>query len=350
MRPRTLVLARDPGAASALLPIVLSGPVDFVAVGSARQHVQRQGIACRGPSDDTAPDVPRRAITETRPQALLTGTSRQAARDAAWWEAARSARLPSIAVVDHWAHPRERFSVASAFDKLPDAIAVIDEQARYELVELGCPGEKLRVTGQPAFDVYLDAPPEGRQVARDRWGADETEWIVLFASEPVTADLGAGAPVDEKAALVETLTAARSLGARLIVRPHPREDAHVLRHALRDERGAIVDADVPRAQAIAGADVIVGISSIFLVEAALAGRHVLGLDPSATSPARRFPALIEGGSSHPDIASWLGSARTRGTLGESERRERNALAGLMPGAADRIWKELERSAASASPT
>lgn len=333
-RPPTLIVARDAGAANALIPVGALGPAEVIGYGHARRIFEREHVPC---GDESA--TARATLESRRPKALLTGTSLAARLDAEWWGAARSLGIPSVGLVDHWWNLAERFTDRLPFDGLPDVIAVIDEVSRDELEAQGC-GAPVEVTGHPGFDALIAATPGGRDLARTRWGVTASDRVVLFASEPIAADIGPSAPIDESEALRILLDGAD--GWTVVVRPHPREDpAELLRIA---GGGVLIEDATPRHAAMAGADAVVGISSIFLVEAALAGRHVLSLDRNVRGMAHRFPLLIAGATDVDGARSWLLEHGSR-AIPARERRERIRRSGLSPGSADRVWKLLGTLAA-----
>jgi hypothetical protein len=330
-RPRTLIVARDPGAASALVPVIRAGPAEVIGLADARRFFEREGVQCDEVADTTA----RAALEGRRPETILTGTSREPRRDAEWWDAARSLGIPSVGLVDHCWNLHQRFTDKAPFDSRPDQIAVIDEASRLELQAQRCP-VPIEVTGHPAFDALLAAPPRGREAARALWGAGREDRVVLFASEPIAADIGPAASIDETAALRMLLD---GLGEwRIVIRPHPRDDPAALR-GISNGR-AVVDDATPRHAAVAGADAVVGITSIFLLEAALAGRPVLSLDRNARGLAQRFPLLIAAAADPGDVRRWLRDEGGR-AIPASERLERSGRSGFFPGSVMRVWSLLE---------
>jgi hypothetical protein len=102
----------------------------------------------------------------------------------------------------------------------------------------------------------------------------------------------------------------------------------------------VVDDATPRHAAVAGADAVVGITSIFLLEAALAGRPVLSLDRNARGLAQRFPLLIAAAADPGDVRRWLRDEGGR-AIPASERLERSGRSGFFPGSVMRVWSLLE---------
>lgn len=345
-RPRTLIFARDAGAANALTPIALSGPASVVASGHARAIFSREGVRHLAITDGEQ-ERPATIVRDERPEAVLTGTSLEVARDHAWWSAAAELGIPSMGVVDHWSQFAERFSIEASFDRMPDLVAVMDERARQQMLQLGCPEDSVVVTGHPAFDRLFVAGVVGRASTRSRWAFAKGESALVFALEPLARDYGPRAAFDESDVFEIVWQATEGLPFTVVVRPHPtqrKSDVEPL--TARSKVRTIVETDLGARAVIAGADAVVGMGSMFLIEAAIAGLPVLSIQPEPFDPlprlARYFPGLIGEARDAGSVHAWLGSDATRGRRPEEARRARNAEAGLSSGATDRIWDELGR--------
>lgn len=343
---RPLIIARDPGAASALLPVARAGPADVIGLASARLVFERGGIACIGPDDDSNPDVVNRCLDQMRPDLMLTGTAREeeVLRDSQWWSAGRTRRIPTVALLDHWLGYRERFSALAPFDHLPDIVAVMDEYAKERMIEFGCPADRLMVTGQPALDALLDGELPSREEVRRRWGMDQEDWVIVFASEPVAHDMGDRLGYNEQKVLRMVLEAVRGLPATLIVKPHPREAPDLLREVVWQSGVPVqFELHLTSRETLAGADTVMGMTSIFLVEAALAGRPVLSVQPERSSDwTGHFPSLLTTVDGTAQIRQWLSISANRHPLNSEARAARNAASGLAHGATGRVWDLLGR--------
>src|SRR5262249_8377091 len=148
-------------------------------------------------------------------------------------DAARRLAIPSVSVVDFWSNYRERF-LASTGEALvlPDRIAVMDDRAREEALEVGLAEPVLVATGNPHHEGLLggfrgwDRPARLR--FRESMRIPRNATVVLFASQPIEALYGDTLGYTEQS--VATLVAeslapvAGWLGhpIQLVVRPHPR--------------------------------------------------------------------------------------------------------------------------------
>ncbi|KAF0180018.1 MAG: hypothetical protein FD161_1031 [Limisphaerales bacterium] len=146
---KVLALAGDAGGARALSPVL-------------KRLTSQPGITLQVQAYAAAVEIWRREGWPVAPvdvsavascDRLLLGTSWQPEQ----WEleaiaAARQAGIRSVSVLDSWVNYRVRFHNRWGEFVLPDAIAVMDESARTEMVGEGFPTEQLAVTGHPGFD------------------------------------------------------------------------------------------------------------------------------------------------------------------------------------------------------
>jgi hypothetical protein len=221
------------------------------------------------------------------PAALLTTTSWGQARiEPEFIAAARRNGVPSLAVVDFWSNYRARFE-RDGGAAWPDRIALPDEQARAEAIRDGLPPAALVATGNPHHEALLaratrsDPTPEAFRAGA---GVQPGAALVLFASQPIAALYDDRLGYTERSVLAAVVAAlddvAEWLGRPIVlgVRPHPRETAAPLVGGT--SRVAVIDAslDDPLDWCLA-ADLVVGMTSALLFDAALLGRPVVSAQP-----------------------------------------------------------------------
>jgi hypothetical protein len=262
-----VLVARQVGTAAAFVPVAaaLPGARLLLYPLAAREHADVPHTA----ADDASILAQLERIGSI--SMLVTGSSEKSAEDAAQWSWARSRRIPSLAYVDQGVNLELRFARG-----WPDAVATIGEKEAAQLRALAPDGVVVHVTGSPAVEAFA------REVQRYRTNGTAAEpGRVLFATEPIT---GMAADeyrringfIDEDAyALVKRAVA--QLGAKLLVRLHPRD---------RAERwpDAELDRNARGAESVARAQVVCGTRSMFLVEAAAAGVPVVSLQPGRRTP------------------------------------------------------------------
>jgi UDP-N-acetylglucosamine 2-epimerase len=214
--------------------------------------------------------------------------------------AARERGVRSVSVLDFWGHYKERFRLAQR-EVLPDAIAIMDERARREMLSQGFSPEILHVTGQPAFDVLDECDtPAAREAARElvgrRLGGGSDLRSVVYVSQPLARLFG-----HERLGFVEgdVLTAVTSSLAEIVERRHARAGLLVKRHPREvgtDVPGpgspsprltveVIPDDDPTDARVwVLGCDLVVGMSSMLLMEACLLRQPVVSFQPGLKEP------------------------------------------------------------------
>lgn len=294
--PLVVALSGDPGGANALAPLIeclrQSGRVQI----EARAYRQACDVWNKRGLEFTELNEQAELALPVSTQLLLTSTSLNGVNlEKRYTAVARAQGIPSLAVLDFWSNYRPRFGSDDEVDSLPDRIAIMDEQARDEMIAEGFEPERLVVTGQPAFDELLSwgagFTADRRREVRARMGMAGDELLVVFASQPFSALCRPGAEVfpspgyDERivaSLLVQALEKIAEESSRRIVlaiRPHPREDADNLRHLRSDRIRIHVGNEGDSREAIVAADLVTGMNSALLVEACYLGCLVVSLQP-----------------------------------------------------------------------
>ena len=300
LEPRPLIVAGsgDPGGANALGPVLETLRADgrtrvqALAYRHAREVWQRRGLAFEELAENS-----EGALQEAA-QLVLTSTSLNGLDlEKQFVAAARMRGIPSLVVLDYWSKYRERFSSDDgALDRLPDMIAVMDEQARAEMIVEGFDADQIVVTGQPAFDELpqwrADFTDEQHRAVRAQFGVDADGLLVVFASQPFASYRGSDSTqsgymgFEERAVAASLLRALEAAGATtaqpitLVIRPHPRENLANFDH-LRSARVRLqVTTDGDARAVVLAADLVVGMNSVLLVEACHLGCPVLSLQPN----------------------------------------------------------------------
>lgn len=273
------VVARQAGTASAFLPVLKEldarshGRVVLFAYAAADAVFRKDGWV---------PDHAIESFEQAKPyleqlnnvyrkSVMLSGTSRQSEDDAAWWGWASSRDIPVMAFVDQWVCIDERFPVAHGKRIFPDQVAVVDAVAGAKVAELGCPPERILMTGTPLVD-HLRSPGVDRIAELRREWAAKYEKIVAFAcgneleAFPAVAD-----------ALCQAVSVVRHEGieATLLFKRHPYHVQHGWVPPLPDicvKAGGVRVVDADRLEVLHAADVIVGTESMLLYESAIIGR------------------------------------------------------------------------------
>lgn len=278
---RVLVVCEDAGAAAGIAPVAArlrdrDGLRGIVIGGASKAEFERWGLPNRVVSDARA--VQAAVDDADAHDIVLTGSSPWGARlEAHAVLAARHRSLRVVTFVDYWSNYRPRLSFPgdSGLELVPDRLVVVDERMKREVVALGVDGSRVVATGSPAFDrLWSRRDPTP--------GAGEG---ALFLSQPIEALYGTTLGYTEKttlAALAPRLSRSRT---RLVVRPHPREDRDALASFVAGlPCDARIETDGDVEDAILRARVVVGMTTMGLVMAALLGRPTASFQLGVSEP------------------------------------------------------------------
>lgn len=286
-----LALAHQIGSGRAIAPVIRAlrsrgHNVVVAASGQAVEAFERDHIAFS--VVDLAPESMPKAAAEmignVPPAAILTGTSTGVTFEKVVIEIAKRRGIQTISVLDHWSNYLARFEGPSGIDHyFPGCLAVMDETARRDLVAIGYADDAIALTGQPAFDGILTLIRKDRAAIREQFGVHDDERLVVFASEPQRRDHGDSLGYDETDALRMLLDSIADLPdpkPRVLIKPHPTEstDALATVAAAYIPRPTIIG-DVDRWELALAADVVVGMTSLILIESALLGTPAISVQP-----------------------------------------------------------------------
>ena len=300
-----LAFLEDPGAANFLGPILLGmakagKTVRLYAEGQGALRLASMGI----PFDDAgALGSAASALERDGPWAVMVGTSENT--DTTAFDliaAARAAGVPSIAGVDNAANAEFRFRGLS--DKplahAPDWLLLTDDLSRRHFAALGFAEDRIIVCGHPYYDTVREAGTalavEGREVLRARlFPGAASRPVVVFLSEisgglnpeqfikstDYTLD-GRGKSTGRTQIVIEEfLDAVETLSERpyLVLRPHPKNtDAELAPYCGEFDT---VSRGGESLETVFAADLVVGMTTSLLVEAALLDRATLSIVPRA---------------------------------------------------------------------
>lgn len=301
-----LIFVEDPGAANfvAQLPAALAGrgwSVKILASGHAREHLLRLGVHF-----ETVQHLANASqiLATIKPRVLIVGTaSNPNTLGLALVAEARSPRIESIGVVDAAMNPDHRFrgQTEKSLAYAPDWLLVVDKSTKSDYIALGYPAERVIVCGHPHYDyirtVRMKLENEGQNTLRQRVlpGVPKERKVIVFAtdcsarlSRPQTGSLADYTLVGRKTSkgrteivLEEFLDAVELVRPRpyLVLRLHPKDISGDYTRYL-DEFDLVSSGDSPF-ESIYAADLIVGLTTMLILEAALLGKLTLSVVPRA---------------------------------------------------------------------
>ncbi|MGB8951794.1 MAG: hypothetical protein WCC06_03910 [Candidatus Aminicenantales bacterium] len=260
--------------------------------------------------DDIAIEDVSRFLLENRANVLLTGAGAYNQIEHTCRLAARANSIPGIAVLDYWFEYEARFHRThdgTTVESYPGIVCALDNLSREGLLAAGLKPEQVVVTGGPNLEETLhwweDIDADRSAALRVKYGITASELSIVFFSEPYyTAPQGLpltgpgglfradGTPVfgytaSEILKMVITSLLSSSLQAQrrvhLLVKPHPLEWQEALRLQAMQAQSEWLKTDFldeahPK-ELMAASDVVIGMSSIALLEAALVGKLALSV-------------------------------------------------------------------------
>ncbi len=334
-----VLAAHDAGSARVLFPVadeLKRRGVDSLAIiaGPAEKIWREEAshLPGRVVPDEIPVDVLCQHLTDWGANALLSGSGGYTQLEHHARLAARQLGLPVTAVFDSWLHYAERFQReenGAIVESRPDRICAIDEWTREGAIAAGLDPASIFVTGHPDLEktarhCRVSSEDERREL-RKSLGVEGDGLLVVFFSDPfyVGPDLeyysGPGAlmypdgrslygyTVREILPVVlqelEAAMVAADTSCDLIVRPHPWEHDGALRAILDDadlRRVRVrLTREAPVAQWIQCADALMGMMTIALLHAALAGKPSVSVEIG----------LRESGQEDPCVSNILGYTR-----------------------------------------
>jgi hypothetical protein len=341
-RSTVVVVCGDPGGANAMAPVLERLQSDgqviarALAYREARTVWQRAGLKFVEIPEETAEEAASNLLLDNRARALAVGTSMNSAGlEKKFVRAARQLGTPSLAVLDFWSNYLGRFSDATGrLSLVPDLIAIMDDTARAEMLELGFDASRLVVTGQPAFDALpslrTSFSAARRRRIRRALRVEPGALLVTFASQPLAAVFGTSpanpaylgfTEHDVLAALLASLQGLAKQGVQLVlaVLPHPREDPGTFEQLSSGDLTIVVSSrELPR-EVVMSSDLVVGMNSVLLMEACYLGCPTLSLQPGLLQ-ADSLPTNRTGISRPVYDAADIDSAVTVLLLDEESRR------------------------------
>jgi len=174
----------------------------------------------------------------------------------------------SMGVMDHWKGLDRLLAADGSPDGVPDEILCIDEPSRRALRKLYGRRARVHVVGHPHLEGL-------RRLGRRPLNGRPPEIVVV--SQPDTADKGFRSVFDRKAAAALDAVLRESARSgdpspRVFFRAHPKETP-----SPRIERRVPADPAADWERSLREHDVFVGLDSMLLVEAGLAGRGCVAL-------------------------------------------------------------------------
>jgi ubiquinone/menaquinone biosynthesis C-methylase UbiE len=299
LKKKIIFFAEDPGGANYLKPLISLFLRKYSVKIVAKGHSAREFLSLYKNfllSDKTIPEI----FDAQKPDIIICGSAdNPVSIDKLAIVEARKRKILSVGVIDFWTGCESRYSNKKA-DSLyyaPDYLLVIDTTIMEKFVQLGFPKERIFVCGHPHFDEILSKKREmekqGKAYFRRKYFPDVTknEKIILFSGEPLwygekfqknsQYSLTGYKNSSERihVALDEFLSSIKrvNMEAKVIIRMHPKNsDSDYAKYKNRVWQVTKYGNSV---EMLFSCDAVVGVCSMFLLEAVIIGKPVLSIMP-----------------------------------------------------------------------
>jgi hypothetical protein len=285
-----MFFAHDPGGCNAIFPLIdafrlRNHDVSIYAAGPAAVKIPE--------ALNLSSDCLENVLRCENPDFIITGTSINDFTERFMWKTAKNCKIPSMAVFDHWLSYGIRFSKYGlrdvslynsdkSVDFLPSYIVVMDDFAKSEMQNDGIPASIIYPLGNPHF-ALLKNKSKNVDVAKTRskfLKNNKNNKIVTFASEPYEEESEDCSVSPERKALADI---SRMLNHRsditLVVKLHPKEHENKYCEITQ----CIFDKKTDSIDMIMASDVVVSMTSMVLIEAAILGKKIISYQPNESN-------------------------------------------------------------------
>jgi len=300
-----LFCASDAGGARELIPVIEEAKKHTIACHVLCSPVtaplfSHAGVEAEECTLSTMTEA-ENLLKDEEIQVLLVGTTGTIHTEQYLTAAAKKLSIPSIAVLDEWFDFTTRFEDENGELGLylPDLICVQDETSYTLAKEEGLPVETLRITGNPALAAlalraraFAENPPEIPKVLQ----VSDSRPSLLFLSQPLKKAYGVqmgdsgtqGAFIGYQEDIVRDdlaeLLSAVQKEVLVVEKPHPSEKPKPPPLCAQNVQWCVHAEKDPIWPLLWHADIIVGMSTKALMEAAILGRHPISYQPNAVNP------------------------------------------------------------------
>jgi len=288
----------DSGSLAIMLPIVKSAPENsnclWVAEGKSKFVLLSKGFDCLN-IDDILKN--NEIDCSEHNEILVLGCQMNTGRTVEILEKCKKTGLKTIFIFDHWSRYKDHFSGADGRLVLPDKILVMDELVRQELINIGISESNIVIVGHPSVEetmkLFSQLDEKDLEQIWSKIGVSPGQKTVLLALEPLADfdQLGLLGYDDRTTTLsvVEVTSQITDHEICLVVRLHPNQNrdkyiSFLKEHNLYDKI-ILCPEDITQAESIFASNVVLGMTSVFLIHARVVGKPAISLQVNRTSSA-----------------------------------------------------------------
>jgi hypothetical protein len=296
MKPLVLFFSCEPGGAEVLIPVIqyLGSDTDFsvlvLGYGLGGCRFSKAGIQFIEINEIHIDD--NQLIEKYNPSVIITSATSLPQCDMSekyLWFIARKNSVPSIAFLDQWQNYTPRFSGVGEDEKLkylPDIINCINLVGKKEMLAEGFPKSRLIPLGQPYLSsIQKISSSIDRHKIREKLSISNNISVALFVSEPILENYGDTRGYDQYQALTLFLSAIAASDRTYcpIIKLHPKDNICSFETILNKYPSispVVVKNESTSTELLSVSDLVVGMTSIMLIEAYILGCAVVSLQPN----------------------------------------------------------------------
>jgi hypothetical protein len=302
---RVLLCGTDAGGLKNLIPIVetlLRKRIEFHLLTESKFHylvdwLPKEMVSFTGNPFGVQSE---HLLHRVKPTLIITGTTRFQSPDRIITSLCKQLKITTVAVQDEWYNYRMRFENDNGeLQYLPDYIAIMDKVAYQEAVDEGIPQDILRITGSPALTKlykmvlgFQQKPPPVPLFLKEY----SKSKIITFISEEFIADyscsgsgddgkLGPFQGYNEETVLMDIIDILQRLQGEyvLIDKLHPGSAKIENAESTRNKR-VIRVRRTDLLSLLWYSDIVIGMKSVALLEAAIMGKPTVSYQPGLLFP------------------------------------------------------------------
>jgi len=296
MKQKTILFfSCEPGGAEVLIPVIrlleaeTAYRIIVLSYGLGAERFSRKGIGYV--EINRVGKNERSLFNSHQPALLITSATSLPDRDMSekhLWQTAEQLGIPSLVFLDQWQNYAIRFSGPATNEHLtylPNHINCIDEIGKREMTALGFAPEKLLTLGHPYLSAIRD---EFDKINTDniipQLGLPANQKVALFVSEPILEYYGRTRGYDQYQAFAMFLEAMRDRlgGWRPLLKLHPKDQSSEFDKVIRaypQLTPLVISNQMNSLECLKIADLVVGMTSIMLIESFVLGNKVVSLQP-----------------------------------------------------------------------
>lgn len=232
---------------------------------------KKQKIACKLLTNHSLEKI-KKIVKKINPDIIFTDTNDtdfDFSIDKKFLKTAKEFNKPTVSIVDSWVNYGGRFGVKLEY--LPDNILAIDQKMKEELSSIGIPSNIIKITGSPRFDKFSNIKKT------------KVENLIVFYSQPFFEK-----KPNEIEIFRDIVNALEKMYPKkeIIIKFHPTREENkkdrkkydnIIKNSILKIKKA--EKNIKAEDLTKKAELIIGINSIALVDAALMGKRVISYQP-----------------------------------------------------------------------